>query len=311
MTTLLLTHPASLAHEVPQGHPERPDRQRAVDHILSAPHFNDLLRLEAPRGLRSSVLLAHDEAYVASLESALPTEGLEALDSDTWLSPGTLEAALRGVGAATRAVDAVFHGEATNAFCATRPPGHHAESGRAMGFCYYNSAAIAALHARQAHGAERVAVVDFDVHHGNGTQEIFWSDRDLFYGSTHQLPLFPGTGEFSETGVGNIFNAPLRAGNGSSQFREAMMSVILPALDTFEPDLIVISAGFDAHASDPLGSLELTEEDFIWITLRLAELADSHCDGRIVSVLEGGYDLRSLASSVGCHVQTLMQAGNQ
>jgi len=310
VTTLLLTHPASLEHDVPPGHPERPDRQRAIDKILAAPHFDDLLRLEAPRGLRSALLLAHDEAYITGLESAAPTEGLEPIDTDTWLSPGTLEAALRGVGAATRAVDAVFHGEATNAFCATRPPGHHAESARAMGFCYYNSAAIAALHARQAHGAERVAVVDFDVHHGNGTQEIFWSDRDLFYGSTHQSPLFPGTGDFSETGVGNIFNAPLRAGNGSAEFREAMKSVILPALDTFEPDLIVISAGFDAHAADPLGSLELTEEDFIWITLRLAELADTHCDGRIVSILEGGYDLRALASSVGCHVQTLMRVGD-
>lgn len=308
MTTLLLTHPASLTHEVPPGHPERPDRQRAIDQILSAPHFDDLVRMEAPRGLRSSVLLAHDEAYVASLESAIPSEGLEPLDMDTWMSPGTLEAALRGVGAATRAVDAVIHGEVDNAFCATRPPGHHAESARALGFCFFNSAAIAALHARSAHGAERVAVVDFDVHHGNGTQEIFWSDRDLFYGSTHQSPLFPGTGDFSETGVGNIVNAPLRAGSGSSEFREAMMSVILPALDAFSPDLIVISAGFDAHIADPLGSLELTEEDFIWITLRLMELADIHCEGRIVSILEGGYDLRALASSVGCHVQTLMRA---
>ncbi|WP_137390032.1 histone deacetylase family protein [Rhodoligotrophos defluvii] len=308
MTTLLITHPVCLEHLVPRGHPERPDRLRAINQILAAPHFEALERLEAPRGLRRSVLLAHDEGYVARIEQAVPAEDLWALDADTWMSPKSLEAALRGVGAATRAVDAVFHGEAANVFCAVRPPGHHAEQDKAMGFCLFNNAAIAALHAREAHNADRVAVIDFDVHHGNGTQDIFWSDRDLFYGSTHQMPLFPGTGEISETGVGNIVNAPLRAGDGSAQFREAMMSVVLPALDAFEPDLIVMSAGFDAHRDDPLGSLQLTEEDFIWITLRLLELADKHCEGRVVSLLEGGYDLRALASSVGCHVQTLMRA---
>ncbi|WP_342642974.1 histone deacetylase family protein [Rhodoligotrophos ferricapiens] len=310
MTTLLITHPVCLEHLVPRGHPERPDRLRAINQILAAPHFEDLERLEAPRGLRRSVLLAHDEAYVAQIEQAVPAEDLWAIDADTWMSPKTLEAALRGVGAATRAVDAVFHGEAANVFCAMRPPGHHAEQDKAMGFCFFNNAAIAALHAREAHNAERVAVIDFDVHHGNGTQDIFWSDRDLFYASTHQMPLFPGTGEISETGVGNIVNAPLRAGDGSAQFREAMMSIILPALDAFEPDLIVISAGFDAHRDDPLGSLQLTEEDFIWITLRLVELADRHCAGRVVSLLEGGYDLRALATSVGCHVQALMRASD-
>ncbi|MGF7159767.1 acetoin utilization deacetylase AcuC-like enzyme [Rhodoligotrophos appendicifer] len=308
MNTLLLTHPDCLEHETPKGHPERVDRLRAINQILAAPHFQRLDRLEAPRGLRESVLLAHEESYVSRIEEAVPSEGMEAVDPDTWLSPRSLDAALRGVGAATRAVDAVFNGEAVNAFCATRPPGHHAESDKAMGFCFFNNAAIAALHARENHNAQRVAVVDFDVHHGNGTQEIFWSDRDLFYGSTHQMPLFPGTGEMSETGVGNIVNAPLRAGDGSDRFREAMMSTILPALDAFEPDLIVVSAGFDAHRDDPLGSLQLSEEDFIWITLRLLELADQHCEGRLVSVLEGGYDLRALASSVGCHVQTLMRA---
>ena len=211
------------------------------------------------------------------------------------------------MGATTAAVDAVCTGEADNAFCALRPPGHHAESRRAMGFCFFNQAAIAAHHARARHGIERVAVVDFDVHHGNGTQEIFWSDADLFYGSTHQMPLYPGTGSRQETGVGNIFNAPLRAGDGSEQFRDAMSSVILPALDAFAPGLVIVSAGFDAHHRDPLGSLRLTEEDFAWATLRIMEAAEIHAGGRVVSVLEGGYDLQGLSASVGIHLQALMR----
>jgi acetoin utilization deacetylase AcuC-like enzyme len=214
---------------------------------------------------------------------------------------------LRAVGAATAAVDAVFRAEADNAFCALRPPGHHAETRRAMGFCFFNQAAVAAHYARHAYDAERVAVVDFDVHHGNGTQDIFWSDADMFYGSTHQMPLYPGTGSVQETGAGNIFNAPLRAGDGSEPFREAMNSVILPALDAFGPDLVVISAGFDAHHRDPLGSLQLTEEDFAWVTLKLMEAAEIHCGGRVVSVLEGGYDLQGLSASAGIHVQALMR----
>jgi acetoin utilization deacetylase AcuC-like enzyme len=201
----------------------------------------------------------------------------------------------------------VFRGEADNAFCALRPPGHHAESRRAMGFCFFNHVAVAAHYARYRYDAERVAVIDFDVHHGNGTQEIFWSDPDLFYGSTHQMPLYPGSGDVQETGAGNIFNAPLRAGDGSEQFREAMGTVILPALDAFGPDLVIISAGFDAHHRDPLGSLQLTEEDFAWVTLQLMEAAEIHCGGRVVSVLEGGYDLQGLSASVGIHVQALMR----
>jgi acetoin utilization deacetylase AcuC-like enzyme len=222
------------------------------------------------------------------------------------MSPSTLEAALRAVGAGIVATDAVFSGAVSNAFCAMRPPGHHAESRRAMGFCLFNTAAIAALHARHAYGVERVAVVDFDVHHGNGTQEIFWPDADLFYGSTHQMPLYPGTGARNETGVGNIVNAPLRAGDGSEEFREAMDTVILPALDAFAPDFVVISAGFDAHRDDPLGSLELTERDFSWATLKIMELADNHAGSRVVSVLEGGYDLEALANSAAAHVSCLM-----
>jgi acetoin utilization deacetylase AcuC-like enzyme len=307
MTTLLFTHPAALHHVTPDGHPERVDRIKAVNQILASEHFRDLERREAPLGRDEDILRAHAYEHLERLRAISPAEGFEYLDADTVMSPGTLEAALRGVGAATAAVDAVFRGEADNAFCALRPPGHHAESRRAMGFCFFNHVAVAAHYARYRYDAERVAVIDFDVHHGNGTQEIFWSDPDLFYGSTHQMPLYPGSGDVQETGAGNIFNAPLRAGDGSEQFREAMGTVILPALDAFGPDLVIISAGFDAHHRDPLGSLQLTEEDFAWVTLQLMEAAEIHCGGRVVSVLEGGYDLQGLSASVGIHVQALMR----
>ena len=307
MSTLLLTHPVCIEHAPPEGHPERPDRLRAVNQILANEAFDDLVREDAPIVARDLILAAHPEDYVHAIEQTVPESGLEPLDPDTWVGPKSLEAAMRAAGAGVRAVDAVMNLEASNAFCAVRPPGHHAETNRAMGFCLFNSVAIAAHHARDEYGAERVAVVDFDVHHGNGTQEMFWTDPDLFYGSTHQMPLFPGTGEFSETGEGNIFNAPLRAGDDGSRFREAMQSRILPSLDAFEPDLVIISAGFDAHHRDPLGSLQLTEEDFVWATLCLMQLAETHCDSRVVSMLEGGYDLQGLAASVGVHVQALMR----
>jgi len=303
--TALFTHPSSLSHVTPEGHPERPDRIRAIDGILATPPFERLLRCEAPLGRDEDILRAHAAAHLQRIRSAAPHQGIEYLDPDTAMSPGTLEAALRAVGAATAAVDLVFRGEADNAFCAMRPPGHHAEGARPMGFCFFNQAAIAALYARARYGAARVAVVDFDVHHGNGTQNIFWSDPDLFYGSTHQMPLYSGTGSSTETGVGNIFNAPLRAGDGGEQFREALASVT-HALDGFTPDLVIISAGFDAHHRDPLGSLRLTEADFAWATLQLMQLAETHAHGRVVSVLEGGYDLQGLASSVGAHVRALM-----
>ena len=307
MTTLLYTHPASLNHLTPDGHPERVDRIRAINRILEAPHFNDLKRQLAPIGKDEDILRAHIEEHLRHVVSMSPEEGIEYLDQDTPISRGSLEAALRAVGAATAAVDAVFTGAADNAFCALRPPGHHAESRKAMGFCLFNHVAIAAHYARARYSAERVSVIDFDVHHGNGTQEIFWSDPDLFYGSTHQMPLYPGSGAATETGVGNIFNAPLRAGDGSAQFRNAMRSIILPALDDFAPDLVLISAGFDAHHADPLGSLQLAEEDFAWVTLELMAAADTHAEGRVVSVLEGGYDLRGLSASVAIHVQALMR----
>jgi acetoin utilization deacetylase AcuC-like enzyme len=306
MRTLLFSHPANLLHQPPDGHPERPDRIRAINQILESPLFRELSRREAPLGTVEDILRCHSEDHYRLVTSMSPETGIEYLDPDTVMSPGSLEAALRAVGAATAAVDAVFSGEADNAFCAMRPPGHHAERARPMGFCLFNQVAIAAHYARDRYDAERVAVVDFDVHHGNGTQDIFWSDPDMFYGSTHQMPLFPGSGGVNETGVGNIFNAPLRAGDGSAEFREAMQGIILPALDVFAPDLILISAGFDAHHRDPLGSLRLSEEDFAWITLQLMELADQHCESRVVSVLEGGYDLQGLSASVGIHVQALM-----
>ena len=307
MTTFLYSHDASLHHVTPEGHPERVDRIRAINRVLASPHFKDLIRREAPLARDEDILRAHAPEHLNRVRAIAPEAGFEYLDADTAMSPGSLEAALRASGAATAAVDAVFRGEADNVFCAMRPPGHHAESRRAMGFCFFNNAAIAALYARERYDAERVAVVDFDVHHGNGTQEIFYSDPGLFYGSTHQMPLYPGTGSRQETGVGNIFNAPLRAGDGGEQFREAMSTLILPALDVFAPDLVIISAGFDAHHRDPLGSLRLTEEDFAWATLQLMEAAEIHAGGRVVSVLEGGYDLQGLAASVGIHVQALMR----
>ena len=310
MSTLVFSHPASLAHVTPDGHPERIDRIRAVHDVLRSPHFKSIVNREAPLGREEDIIRVHTEEHYQRILSAAPEHGFEYLDSDTVMSPGTLAAALRAVGGATAAVDAVFKGEAQNAFLAMRPPGHHAEHNRAMGFCFFNQAAIAAFYARHKYDAERVAVVDFDVHHGNGTQDIFWGDADMFYGSTHQMPLYPGSGAASETGVGNIFNAPLQAGDGSQQFRTAMTNQILTNLNAFAPDLVIISAGFDAHVRDPLGSLELVEEDFAWITLQLMEIAQTHCEGRIVSVLEGGYDLQGLAGGVGIHLQTLMHGSS-
>ncbi len=306
MATLIYTHASSLQHVTPPGHPERVDRMKAIMQVLKSPPFKGAAILEAPQGRAEDILRAHSQEHYHRITSMAPESDFEYLDPDTVMSPGSLEAALRAVGAATSAVDAVFQGDAANAFCAMRPPGHHAERNRPMGFCFFNQAAIAALYAREKYGAERVAVVDFDVHHGNGTQDIFWSDPDMFYGSTHQMPLYPGSGAASETGVGNIFNAPLKAGDGSIEFRAAMRDLILPALNLHAPDIIIISAGFDAHERDPLGSLQLTEEDFAWATLQLMEVAETHCESRVVSVLEGGYDLQGLAASVAVHIQTLM-----
>jgi acetoin utilization deacetylase AcuC-like enzyme len=244
------------------------------------------------------------------VRAAIPARDHAWLDPDTVVSPGSWEAALRATGATIYAVDQVMAGKADNAFCAVRPPGHHAEPSRAMGFCLFNSVAVAALHARAKHGAKRVAVVDFDVHHGNGTQAAFWTDKDLFYGSTHQMPLFPGTGALDETGVGNICNAPLKPGDDGEDFRAAWEGRILPALDAFAPDFLLVSAGFDAHLKDPLAQLRLVEADFAWITERLLEAAAKHTGGKLVSTLEGGYDLDALATSTAVHVETLMSAAS-
>ena len=312
MATLLVTHPAFVKHDTGPGHPERPDRMRAIDKVLAHDVFRDLKREEAPlrEDARDHIARAHSAAYFEKIRASVEhLDHLGHLDGDTVVSPGSWEAALRAVGACLHAVDAVMDGHAANAFCQVRPPGHHAESNVAMGFCLFSNAAIAAQYARAKHGAERVAVVDFDVHHGNGTQEIFWSERDLFYGSTHQMPLFPGTGALGETGAGNVWNAPLRAGDGGERFREAFESRILPALHNFGPDMLLISAGFDAHQADPLGNLRLVEADFMWATERIADVAKRHANGRIVSMLEGGYDLTALAKSVAVHVKTLMDVG--
>jgi acetoin utilization deacetylase AcuC-like enzyme len=308
MTTLLYTHPACLEHDPGSHHPESPHRLRAVLAALGQPEFARLERREAPRGELDEVMRVHPRPFIEAVLAAVPTRGHAALDADTVLSPGSGEAALRAVGAVVAAVDAVVAGEADNAFCAVRPPGHHAESDRSMGFCLFNSVAIGAQRARQTHGMERAAVIDFDVHHGNGTQEIFENNPHVFYASTHQSPLYPGTGARSETGVGNIVNVPLRPGSGSLEFRRAFDEVILPALEDFRPDIVLISAGFDAHRRDPLAQLMLVEADYAWVTERLVAAAARHCEGRIISSLEGGYDLEALGASAAAHVRTLMAA---
>jgi acetoin utilization deacetylase AcuC-like enzyme len=307
MTTLLLTHPACLNHATPPGHPERADRLRAVNQVLAADRFNPLVRGEAPEGNLDLVTLCHNDHYIEEIRHLAPSSGLIYIDGDTSMSPGTWEAVMRGVGGAVAATDAVMSGTQDNAFVAVRPPGHHAETSRAMGFCFFDNAAIAARHAQRKYGIGRAAVVDFDVHHGNGTQEIFWADPSVMYCSTHQMPLFPGTGAKGERGEHDtIVNAPLAADDGSAKFRAAFENVILPQLRKFSPELIIVSAGFDAHYRDPLASLNLKAEDFGWVTRELMEIADSSAGGRIVSVLEGGYDLQGLQESVAAHVSALM-----
>jgi len=308
MTTLYLSHSACLNHVTPPGHPERPDRLRAVEQVLEAEKFAGLIREQAPMADIETVALAHPLDYVEAIREASPREGMIALDGDTSMSPGSLEAALRAAGGAVAAVDEVVTRKVDNAFVGTRPPGHHAEIARPMGFCLFNNVAVAARHAQKKHGLARVAIVDFDVHHGNGTQDIFWNDPSVMYCSTHQMPLFPGTGDKSERGeYDNIVNAPLRAGDGGDTFREAMETTILPRLDSFGPDLVIVSSGFDAHMRDPLASLNFTEDDFAWATKKLMDLADRKSGGRLVSVLEGGYDLQGLAASVSAHVTALMR----
>jgi acetoin utilization deacetylase AcuC-like enzyme len=306
MTTLLFTHNDCIDHDVGFSHPERPDRLRAALAALEDEAFAAVEHRVAPRAESEQIERVHDAAYVSHILGSVPASGHYSLDPDTALSPGSGEAALRAAGAVCAAVDVVVGGEARNAFCAVRPPGHHAEAARAMGFCLFNNVAIGARHARAGLGLERVAVVDFDVHHGNGTQSAFEGDGNFFFASSHQSPCYPGTGSEAETGVGNIVNAELPPGSGSGAFRHAFVERILPALDGFAPKMILISAGFDAHASDPLAQLNLTEDDFAWATREILAVAGKHCDGRVVSTLEGGYDLDALGASVAAHVGVLM-----
>ena len=310
MTTLLFSHPACLRHDMGPGHPERPDRMRAIEKALDDGAFATLLRQDAPLGQIEAIVRAHPREYYGRLAQAAPQHGLMQLDADTCMNPGTWEAALRAVGGATAAVDAVMRGQADNAFVATRPPGHHAERATAMGFCFFNNIAIAARHAQVVHGVERVAMVDFDVHHGNGTQAIFYADKSILFCSSHEMPLYPGSGARSERGEHDqIVNAPLRAGDGGAVFRELFETAILPRVQNFAPDLLLVSAGFDAHRRDPLANINLVEDDFAWVTGRLMDVAARSAKSRIVSLLEGGYDLQGLAGSVAAHVGVLMGVG--
>ena len=307
--TILFSHPVCAEHDPGARHPESVSRLGAIEEALAADAFADLERREAPVGETEILGWAHDEKLVDAILTNVPTEGRVAIDADTVMSPASGEAARRAAGAVAAAVDAVFDGEADNAFCAVRPPGHHAEPHRPMGFCLFNNVVVGAERARRTHGLTRIAVVDFDVHHGNGTQAAFEGDGDLFFGSTHQSPLYPGTGAAHETGVGNVVNAPLSPGTSSAGFRDAMENRLLPALRAHRPELILISAGFDAHRDDPLANLELVEEDYTWITTELVRLAGELCSGRVVSTLEGGYNLRALGASAAAHVEAMMAAG--
>ncbi len=307
MTTLIFEHPIFAQHEVPAGHVERPERVEVIGRRLADSPFAELGRGVVEPATEDDILAAHSEAHLAAIQAIAPDSGMVALDADTFLGPSSYEAALCAAGAACQATDAVLGGEADSAFGIIRPPGHHATATRAMGFCIFNNVAIAARRAQRVHGAERVAIVDWDVHHGNGTQDIFERDASVLYASTHQMPLYPYTGAPSETGVGNIVNVALSTGAKTGAFRAAFLEKILPAIDRFGPDLILISAGFDAHWRDPLGGLALTGDDFAWATEQLVAAAERHCKGRIVSMLEGGYDLDALVESASAHVAALMR----
>lgn len=304
MTTALITHTDAYDHVTPPGHPEQVAR---LDAVLGALQDINLERVTAPLGAEDDILRCHPKRYIDSLRTATPESGWRSLDADTHMSQGSLAAAFRGVGGIVRAVDMVLGGEVSNAFVAMRPPGHHAERETAMGFCFFGNVAIAAKYALEHHGLDRVAIVDFDVHHGNGTQDLVEEDARILFCSTHQSPLYPGTGAAHETGVGNVLNVPLPDGTGSKVFRDVMQRVVLPRVDEFSPQLLLISAGFDAHAHDPLAGMNLTTEDFGWVTEKLCDLADAHCAGRVVSSLEGGYDLPALGASAAAHVKILKE----
>ncbi len=307
MTTLYYTHPDFLAHDTGPGHPECPARLTSIARILGTDRFSLLHNISAPKlsADAAQIRLIHTQRHIDAIMNAIPAQGIRLLDSDTVVSPGSADAALRAIGAVCDAVDRVCTGQADNAFCALRPPGHHAEPEQAMGFCLFNNIAIAAAHARSQYHLQRVAIVDFDVHHGNGTQAAFYRQVDVLYASTHEMPLYPGTGLATETGAGNIVNVPLTPGSSGEEFRRKMQQIIFPALHSFQPQLLLISAGFDAHRADPLSTLQWTEQDYAWVTRELLSIADACCSGRIISTLEGGYDLPALAKSVAAHVAVL------
>ncbi len=306
MTTALITHSACYDHVTPQGHPEQVAR---LDAVLGALEGMDLQRVNAPLVADDDLLRVHPQAHIDAVRAAAPSEGRRSLDADTHMSVGTLTAAYRAAGGVVRAVDMVMGGEVANAFAAVRPPGHHAERQTAMGFCFFGNVVVGAKHALDHHGLERVAIVDFDVHHGNGTQDLVEDDPRILFCSTHQSPLYPGTGAAHEVGVDNVLNVPLPEGTGSKAFRDVMERVVLPRVDEFAPQLLIISAGFDAHMADPLAGMNLTTADFAWVTEKLCDLADRHCNGRVVSSLEGGYDLEALGASAAAHVKVLEERG--
>jgi acetoin utilization deacetylase AcuC-like enzyme len=309
--TILFTHADCLAHNPGIGHPESPARLKAVLAALSGPEFASLERRDAPLATADQIAQVHGRSLVDEILNSAPTQGLVRIDADTAMSPGSNQAALRAAGAVVAAVDAIMGGQARTAFCAVRPPGHHAEPDQSMGFCLFNSVAVGAAHAQSTHNVGRIAIVDFDVHHGNGTEVMAAARPDWLYASTHQYPFYPGTGSARDHGpYRNIVNAPLSRGDGSAEFRAAFEGTILPALERFQPELLMISAGFDAHKQDPLAGIELEAEDFAWATVKLAGVARRHAKGRIVSTLEGGYDLDALAECAVAHVHTLMAADN-
>ena len=307
MTTSLITHTICIDHDPSESHPESPERLRRIMERLKKPEFEKLHFQEAPKANIAQISTVHPTKQINRIFSKIPKTGYAKIDRDTITSPRSGEAALRAAGAVIAAVDVVMSGVSRNAFCATRPPGHHAEANQSMGFCLFNNVAIGAFHARNTYKLDRIAVMDFDVHHGNGTQKTFWNESNMLYASTHQSPLYPGTGTFSERGAtNNIINVPLPPGSGSNEFRGAMSDKILPEIHNFKPNFILISAGFDAHTQDPLAQLNLNTNDYVWATNKLCDVADKFCEGRLVSTLEGGYDLNALEECVAKHVQTLM-----
>ncbi len=310
MVTAVFTHTDCLQHITPGGHPERVDRLMAIYAALDAIDDANMLRLDAPMGTDGDILRVHPQSHIDRVTQAVPSSGYISLDADTHMSPGSLKAAYRAVGGNVKAVDLVMGGEVANALVATRPPGHHAERETPMGFCLFGNIAIAAKHALDHHGLSRVAVVDFDVHHGNGTQDLLWDEARTLFISSHQMPLYPGSGAAHETGAhGNVFNVPFDPYADGARLRQVYEREVLPALDEFRPELVLISAGFDAHRDDPLANLNFTEDDFAWATEQLCDIADRHAQGRVVSTLEGGYDLQALAASTAAHLKVLLKRG--